>query len=96
VTRRRSTSSWPVQDGSKLDDELVDLTRLYALRVSPTVTRSFEVGFAGPDVLVFGPHVDGDGEMVRDFWGVERPLIGTTESANASADVRDGAEDPLL
>ncbi|MGI9185348.1 MAG: cupin domain-containing protein [Solirubrobacteraceae bacterium] len=52
----------------KLDDELVDLEPLDALRVSPGVTRSFEAGGDGLEVLVFGPHVDGDGEMVNDFW----------------------------
>jgi uncharacterized cupin superfamily protein len=52
----------------KLDDELVDLTPLDAARVSPGVTRSFEAGADGLEVLVFGPHVEGDGVMVRDFW----------------------------
>lgn len=54
----------------KLDDDLVDLTPLDAVRVSPGVTRSFEAGGDGLEVLVFGPHVEGDGEMVHDFWGV--------------------------
>jgi hypothetical protein len=54
----------------KLDDDLVDLTRLNAVRVSPGVTRSFEAAGDGLEVLVFGPHVEGDGEMVHDFWGV--------------------------
>jgi mannose-6-phosphate isomerase-like protein (cupin superfamily) len=53
----------------KLDDELVDLTALDAVRVSPGVTRSFEAGRDGLEVLVFGPHVEGDGEIVHDFWG---------------------------
>jgi mannose-6-phosphate isomerase-like protein (cupin superfamily) len=53
----------------KLDDELVDLAPLDAVRVSPGVTRSFEAGDEGLEVLIFGPHVDGDGEMVQDFWG---------------------------
>jgi mannose-6-phosphate isomerase-like protein (cupin superfamily) len=53
----------------KLDDELVDLAPLDAVRVSPTVTRSFEAGPDGLDVLIFGPHVEGDGEVVPDFWG---------------------------
>jgi mannose-6-phosphate isomerase-like protein (cupin superfamily) len=52
----------------KLDDELVDLTPLDAVRVSPGVTRSFEAGHDGLEVLVFGPHVEGDGERVQDFW----------------------------
>jgi mannose-6-phosphate isomerase-like protein (cupin superfamily) len=52
----------------KLDDELVDLAPLDSVRVSPGVTRSFEAGEGDLEVLVFGPHVDGDGEMVKDFW----------------------------
>ncbi len=53
----------------KLDDELVELTQLDAIRVSPGTTRSFEAGPDGLDVLIFGPHVEGDGEIVHDFWG---------------------------
>jgi mannose-6-phosphate isomerase-like protein (cupin superfamily) len=53
----------------KLDDELVDLAPLDAVRVSPGATRSFEAGRDGLEVLVFGPHVEGDGEIVPDFWG---------------------------
>jgi mannose-6-phosphate isomerase-like protein (cupin superfamily) len=53
----------------KLDDELVDLSPLDAVRVSPPTTRSFEAGLEGLEVLVFGPHVEGDGEIVDDFWG---------------------------
>jgi mannose-6-phosphate isomerase-like protein (cupin superfamily) len=53
----------------KLDSELVDLAQLDAVRVSPGTTRSFEAGPDGLEVLIFGPHVDGDGEIVPDFWG---------------------------
>lgn len=52
----------------KLDDELVPLAPLDAVRVSPGTARSFEAGPEGLEVLVFGPRVEGDGEMVRDFW----------------------------
>ena len=53
----------------KLDDELVDLGRLVAVRVSPSTACSFEAGPNGLEVLIFGPHVEGDGEMVAGFWG---------------------------
>ena len=53
----------------KLDDELVDLGRLDAVRVSPSTARSFEAGPDGLEVLIFGPHVEGDAKMVPDFWG---------------------------
>ena len=54
----------------KLDDEVVELSPLDALRVSPGVTRAFEAGAGGLEVLIFGPHVESDGEMVDDFWSV--------------------------
>lgn len=69
---RQAEEIYVVMAGSgrvKLDDELVDLTSLDAVRVSPGVTRSFEAGGDGLEVLVFGPHVEGDGEIVHDFWG---------------------------
>ena len=53
----------------KLDDDFVELAPLDAVRVSPGVTRSFEAGTDGLEVLIFGPRVEGDGEMVADFWG---------------------------
>ncbi len=52
----------------KLDDELVDLAPLDAVRVGPGVTRAFEAGADGLEVLVVGAHREGDGEMVQDFW----------------------------
>ena len=52
----------------KLDDELVALDPLDAVRVSPGVTRAFEAGADGLEVLVFGPHVEGDAKMVEGFW----------------------------
>jgi uncharacterized cupin superfamily protein len=52
----------------KLDDELVALLPFDAVRVSPGVARCFEAGSDGLEVLIFGPHVESDGEMVEDFW----------------------------
>jgi mannose-6-phosphate isomerase-like protein (cupin superfamily) len=52
----------------KLDDELVDLAPLDAVRVGPGVTRSFEADRDGLQILIFGPHVEGDAETVPDFW----------------------------
>jgi mannose-6-phosphate isomerase-like protein (cupin superfamily) len=52
----------------KLGDELVELAPLDVVRVSPGVTRSFEAGPEGLEVLIFGPHVEGDSELVDDFW----------------------------
>jgi mannose-6-phosphate isomerase-like protein (cupin superfamily) len=53
----------------KLDDELVELAPLDAVRVGPGVARCFEAGPEGLEVLIFGPHVEGDSELVSDFWG---------------------------
>jgi mannose-6-phosphate isomerase-like protein (cupin superfamily) len=53
---------------AKLDAELVELETLDAVRVSPGVTRSFEAGPEGLTVLIFGPRVESDGEMVEGFW----------------------------
>jgi mannose-6-phosphate isomerase-like protein (cupin superfamily) len=52
----------------KLDDNLVELAPLDAVRVSPGVARSFEAGPDGLEVLIFGPHIEGDSELVPDFW----------------------------
>jgi uncharacterized cupin superfamily protein len=52
----------------KLDDEIVELAPLDAVRVSPGVARAFEGGPDGLHVLIFGPRVESDGEMVQDFW----------------------------
>ena len=52
----------------KLDDEIVELETMDAIRVAPSVTRAFEAGDAGLELLVFGPRHDGDAETVNDFW----------------------------
>jgi mannose-6-phosphate isomerase-like protein (cupin superfamily) len=52
----------------KLDDEIVELAALDAVRVSPGVTRQFEGGDEGLEVIVFGVSHEGDGELVQDWW----------------------------
>jgi mannose-6-phosphate isomerase-like protein (cupin superfamily) len=54
----------------KLDDEIIDVAPLDAIRVAPTVLRAFEAGEDGLDVLAVGAHHKGDGEVVPDpgFW----------------------------
>jgi uncharacterized cupin superfamily protein len=52
----------------KLDDELVPLAPLDAVRVAPGTTRTFEAGADGLEVLIFGSRFEGDGEIVADFW----------------------------
>ncbi len=52
----------------KLDDESVELARLDAVRASPRTARSFKAGPNGLQVLLLGPRVESDGEMVSDLW----------------------------
>jgi mannose-6-phosphate isomerase-like protein (cupin superfamily) len=52
----------------KLDDEIVDLIELDAVRVGPGTTRQLEAGADGLEVLIVGAHVEGDVEQVSDFW----------------------------
>ena len=52
----------------KLDDEVRDVAPMDAVRIAPHVTRAFEAGPEGLELLVFGPHHAGDSEMVQDFW----------------------------
>ena len=52
----------------KLDDEIVEIGPMDAIRIAPGVTRAFEAGPDGLEYLVFGPHRRGDAEMVQGFW----------------------------
>jgi mannose-6-phosphate isomerase-like protein (cupin superfamily) len=52
----------------RLDDEIVDIGELDAIRIEPQVKRAFEAGSEGLSLLVFGPHRQGDGEILNDFW----------------------------
>jgi quercetin dioxygenase-like cupin family protein len=52
----------------RLDDEVLDVAELDAIRIAPEVKRAFEAGPQGMSLLVFGAHRDGDGELLRDFW----------------------------
>ena len=52
----------------KLDDEILEVERLDAIRVAPGVIRAFEGGPEGIELLAFGPRRDGDGELIQDWW----------------------------
>lgn len=52
----------------KLDDEIIQVDTLDAIRVSPEVTRAFEAGDDGLEVIVFGPRKDGDGKVIPGWW----------------------------
>jgi mannose-6-phosphate isomerase-like protein (cupin superfamily) len=53
----------------KLEDEIVELRPLDAVRVPGSVARGMEAGPDGAEILAFGaPQAEGDGEILRDFW----------------------------
>jgi mannose-6-phosphate isomerase-like protein (cupin superfamily) len=52
----------------KLDDDILEIEALDAIRVSPAVTRAFEAGPDGLDVLAFGRHHEADGELIQGWW----------------------------
>ena len=52
----------------KLDDEIVELREMDALRLAPGVTRMAEAGPDGLELLAFGPRHQGDAEVVAEFW----------------------------
>jgi mannose-6-phosphate isomerase-like protein (cupin superfamily) len=52
----------------KLDDEIIEVSRLDAIRVSPEVVRAFEAGDEGIEVLAVGARHDGDGEVIPGWW----------------------------
>jgi mannose-6-phosphate isomerase-like protein (cupin superfamily) len=52
----------------KLDDEIIEIGPMDAIRVAPEVTRAFEAGEDVLEILAFGPHHENDGEIVQGFW----------------------------
>lgn len=52
----------------KLDDEVVELATMDAVRVAPEVWRAFEAGPDGMELLAFGPRHEKDGDLDREFW----------------------------
>jgi mannose-6-phosphate isomerase-like protein (cupin superfamily) len=52
----------------KLDDAIVEVEPLDAIRVAPSVTRMFEGGPEGIELLAFGPRHEGDGEIFPGWW----------------------------
>ena len=52
----------------KLDDDIIEVGTLDAVRVAPGVVRAFEAGPGGIEVLALGPRHDGDGELIQGWW----------------------------
>jgi mannose-6-phosphate isomerase-like protein (cupin superfamily) len=67
----RAEEVYVVLSGSgqvKLDDEVRDVGPLDAIRVAPSVTRAFQSGPDGLELIAVGPRCDGDGELLRGWW----------------------------
>ncbi len=54
----------------KLDDDVVELETMDAVRLAPSVVRALEAGPDGLELLAFGPRHEADGEIVSidEFW----------------------------
>jgi uncharacterized cupin superfamily protein len=52
----------------KLDEQIVEVGPRDAIRVAAPVTRAFEAGPQGLEILAFGPRHEGDGELLADWW----------------------------
>jgi mannose-6-phosphate isomerase-like protein (cupin superfamily) len=52
----------------RLDDEILEVGRMDAIRISPEHTRILEAGPDGLEVLALGPHHEDDAEIVPGFW----------------------------
>ncbi len=56
------------QGRMKLDDDVIDLEPLDAVRVAPPVKRAFEAGDGDLELVAFGPRHEGDGEVLPGWW----------------------------
>jgi mannose-6-phosphate isomerase-like protein (cupin superfamily) len=52
----------------RLDDEIVEISSLDAIRVAPSIMRAFEAGDEGLEYVAFGPHHEKDGQLDKEFW----------------------------
>lgn len=54
----------------KLDDDIVELDTMDAVRIAPSTVRALEAGEDGLELLAFGPRHEADGEImpIDGFW----------------------------
>ncbi len=52
----------------KLDDEIVEVTAGAIVYCPPAVVREWEAGEDGLDLVAFGAHAEGDGNMFSGWW----------------------------
>ncbi len=68
---RKAEEVYVVLSGSgrvKIDDDVVEIGVHDAIRIAPGVARGWESGPDGLEFLAFGPQVEGDAEVVENFW----------------------------
>jgi len=53
---------------AKLDDDVLDLRPLDAIRIAPSVLRSWEAGPDGLELLAFGVLEEDDAEFLPGWW----------------------------
>ena len=52
----------------KIEDELVDVAVKDVVYCPPAAMRGWQAGPDGLELLAFGQHLDGDGEVVQGWW----------------------------
>jgi mannose-6-phosphate isomerase-like protein (cupin superfamily) len=52
----------------KLDDEIVEVSARDVVYCPPAVMREWEAGPDGLELLAFGHHAEGDGDMEHGWW----------------------------
>ena len=52
----------------KIEDEIVDVAARDVVYCPPSAMRGWEAGDDGLELLAFGHHVEGDGEIARGWW----------------------------
>jgi uncharacterized cupin superfamily protein len=52
----------------RLGEDVIEVAPMDAIRVAPGVMRAFEAGPEGLQLLAFGTHHEGDGEIDPGFW----------------------------
>jgi hypothetical protein len=71
MTPMTRTATFRARDGrvAQLAERLLHAASpMTAVRVAPASARELEAGPNGLEVLAFGSHSPGDGELVADWW----------------------------